>query len=153
MTGLIYGLDSILHTWELVRAMVERAMARTQGEFTAQDLLNRILHCKAQLWLITKDQLIQGVCITEVIDYPQKAILRIIILAGSDMTAWQEELCDKLVSFARLHNLQALEAYGRAGFIKQLRSLKFRPVYVALVRELDQPGPERKALEGVLTNE
>ena len=50
----------------------------------SDDFLEPLTHGDMQLWIATEDKNLHSVMITQIIPYPQKQVLRVISLAGSD---------------------------------------------------------------------
>lgn len=89
-----------------------------------------------QVWTIAPRRCLMAVAVTEIVDYPLVSALRIVLLAGHGMDAWQQDLLERLESFAVLHGASRLEAYGRKGFIRALKPLGFELAYYAVMKEI-----------------
>ncbi len=141
--GLIGRAEAFLNLWQKAIPFIEKALYHSNAELTTQDVLSKILNDTMQLWIIkpSEREEVLGVAVTEVLDYPQISRLRVVLLGGTNMPEWQEELCEKLMAYAKYLGLSGIEAYGRPGLFTNLKKLGFRPVYVAFLRDVEKSEP------------
>ena len=91
----------------------------TQGEFEADDYLESLTHGDMQLWIATEDNNMHSAMVTQIVPYPQKQILRVILIAGSDFKRLYE-FNDMVESFAIKTGCSGMELWGRKGWKKLL---------------------------------
>jgi hypothetical protein len=72
-----------------------------------------------QLWIVTEEGSLHSAMITQVIVYPQKKILRVISMAGSEFEKLRQ-FNDMVESFAIKTGCTGLELWGRKGWKKLL---------------------------------
>ncbi len=124
--------------WPQVKGLIEEAVSRSKGEVSADDVLRLLMEEKFQLWLVASVEPwhLYAAAITEVVDYPRFAAIRVVALAGEDMERWKELLDARLQVFARLHGAKYLEAVGRKGFERKLKDLGYEAAYVVYYKEV-----------------
>ena len=72
-----------------------------------------------QLLICTEDKQMHSVMVTQIVPYPQKKILRVISIAGSDFKRLYE-FNDMVESFAIRVGCSSMELWGRKGWKKLL---------------------------------
>ncbi len=148
--GAFYKYEDIVAVWPQVSCFLADALKKAQGEFTVEDLFRKVVHCKAYLWAISDGEGFVGAGMTEIVDYPQKATVRILALGGTRLEEWLDEALAAVEAYAKSQNIFTLEASVRIGLVKKLRAKGFRPVYVTVNKNLDNPGARRSALEALI---
>lgn len=114
-----------------IQPFVESALEGSDGKFTVYDIFLCLIHKEMQLWVITEqenDQL-QAVIITQVITYPAKKVLLILIVAGVKFDEWSHTL-PHFKLFAKDHACDAIEFYGRPGWEPKVKPLGFKKIDV-----------------------
>ena len=81
----IAQIDTI---WERALPEVERAVARADGLFDADDIYWGLQDGAMQLWIVFKGQDIAAVCITEIVQFPGRKIVRAFALSGYGLAEW-----------------------------------------------------------------
>jgi hypothetical protein len=121
--------EEIEKIWPLVKGHVQKALERNHEGRT---LMNQE-HVKElcvkglkQLWVISDDQEnVKGVCISEIVKYPNYNVGIVNIATGNDLPLW----VDKIKDFEQwaFHNCgcKKIEVYGRPGWKKMLEPLGF----------------------------
>ena len=104
---------------EDVAPLIEKVKEHTEGEFEADDYLEPLTHGDMQLWIATEDNNMHSAMITQIVTYPQKQILRVISIAGSDFKKLYE-FNDMVESFAIRTGCSGMELWGRRGWKKLL---------------------------------
>lgn len=126
--------------WTYVSGFVKAALDRSKGEITPAGVRECIKKGSMQMWLVVEVQsevrFLAG-CVTQVIDYEQFSVLRVVILGGSEVDKWGEALFGVLKAFAHEQGLKYIEAVGRRGLWKRLSKLGFEPTYVTYHLEVN----------------
>jgi hypothetical protein len=76
--------EDIAYIWEQVAPLLERVKEHSEGELETDDFLEPLTHGDMQLWIATEDQKMHSAMVTQIVPYPQKQVLRVISIAGSD---------------------------------------------------------------------
>lgn len=134
----IQGIPSPLvdHFWKQCEPFIKRALDHNCGEVVPDDIRRLCRDRAAQLWIVTEQDKIVGVCTTEVVNYPQKRHCRIFTLAGSGRD-WFQDLDIIVCAWARAQGCQAVEAHVRKGFVPILVNFGGKHKYSTVVKELE----------------
>ena len=111
--------EDIAYIWEDVSPLIEMARKHSEGELETDDFLEPLTHGDMQLWIATEDNNMHSAMVTQIVPYPQKKILRVILIAGSDFKKLYE-FNDMIESFAIKTGCSAMELWGRKGWKKML---------------------------------
>ena len=117
MKAQIVAPEDIAYIWEEVAPLLDKVQEHTEGEVESEDFLEPLTHGDMQLWIATEDKNLHSVMITQIIPYPQKQVLRVISLAGSDFKKLSQFQA-MLESFAIRTGCTSLELWGRRGWRK-----------------------------------
>ena len=119
MKAQIVAPEDVAYIWEEVAPLLDKVQEHTEGEVESDDFLEPLTHGDMQLWIATEDKNLHSVMITQIIPYPQKQVLRVISLAGSDFKKLNQFQA-MLESFAIKTGCTSLELWGRKGWKKLL---------------------------------
>ena len=119
MKAQIVQPEDIAYIWEEVSPLIEMARKHSEGELETDDFLEPLTHGDMQLWIATEDNNMHSAMVTQIVPYPQKQILRVILIAGSDFKRLYE-FNDMIESFAIRTGCSAMELWGRKGWKKML---------------------------------
>ena len=111
--------EDIAYIWEEVAPLLNRVKEHSEGEAEPDDFLEPLTHGHMQLWIATEDKQMHSAMITQIIVYPQKKVLRVISIAGSDFKRLYE-FNDMVESFAIKTGCSGMELWGRRGWKKLL---------------------------------
>jgi hypothetical protein len=139
MSLYISGIPSerINEVWEECEPYIEMGNGKSRDEMSVMDIYERLSEARMQLWLIFNDKKeIVSVLTTEIIEYPQKTMCRIVTLGGKDLDIWVEEWLDTIEAWALEKGCVAMETVCRKGFIKKLERFGYENAYTVLVKEL-----------------
>ena len=112
--------------WERCKHYIHDALEYAGGSHTIQDVAVAIAEGKAQFFPLSRSAIV-----TEIVDYPQKAMCRI-WLAGGDL----EELLEAevaLSAWAKTQGCDGMEIIGRRGWSRKLEN--YRQSAVVLMRD------------------
>jgi len=125
--------EDIAYIWEDVSPLIEMARKHSEGELETDDFLEPLTHGDMQLWIATEDNNMHSAMVTQIVPYPQKQILRVILIAGSDFKRLYE-FNDMIESFAIRTGCSAMELWGRKGWKKMLPDWESN--YIVYTKEL-----------------
>ena len=129
--------DRINEVWEECEPYIAMGNGKSRDEMSVMDIYERLSQARMQLWLIFNDNKeIISVLTTEIIEYPQKTMCRIVTLGGKDLDIWVEEWLDTIEAWALEKGCVAMETVCRKGFIKKLEKFGYENAYTVLVKEL-----------------
>jgi len=115
----IVAPEDVAYIWERVAPLLDEAQEHTEGEVESDDFLESLTHGDMQLWIATEGNELHSIMITQIITYPQKKVLRIISIAGSDFKRLYQ-FNEMVESFAIKTGCTSLELWGRKGWKKLL---------------------------------
>jgi hypothetical protein len=133
-THLLHPED-VPYLWEQVEPLLERIAPHTEGELEADDYIHPISQGHMQLWVATENGKVHSAMVTQIVPYPQKKVLRIISIAGSEFDRLYTYK-DMVESFALNCGCTALEMWGRKGWKKLLPDWK--DSYVVFTKDLKE---------------
>ncbi len=114
--------DHINEVWDEVRPLLEPAVQVTNGRYTTYDVYVALNQHTMHLWIAADDaRTIQGVEVTQIIDYPSKRVLSSLFTGGLRVREWRDPLMQILIRWARDNGCEAIEGCGRAGWVKMLQ--------------------------------
>ena len=111
--------EDVAYIWEEVAPLLDRVKEHTEGALETDDFLEPLTHGDMQLWISTDGGVMHSAMITQIVIYPQKKVLRIISLAGSDFKKLYY-FKDMVESFAIKTGCSSLELWGRKGWKRLL---------------------------------
>lgn len=116
--------------WTTALPFIEKALARSPGDYTPEDVFGQIRIRFAQLWPGKK-----SAAVTRLHDYDGKKVLRIWLAAG-DMSELVNQMLPASEEWALSQGLDAIEVEGRKGWTRVLAPLGFKEVDGVLTKEL-----------------
>ena len=134
--AVIRGESYIEMLAPLVMQYAQRALDHARGELTVDQVLYGVASGKYQLWLVAKVDGLLGQAVTELVQYPNVLVLRVVLLSGKEMPSWQTLLDEELSAFARREGATRMEAVGRRGLSRTLAPLGFKESYTVMTKEL-----------------
>ena len=114
--------NEIPNIWHEVKPLVDKALARADGEQLSSDVLLKLLDRTMLLFAGIEANEIASVCIAEILVYPQKRLQHIANSAtknGRDFELWNETF-GVVEDFGRENGCTSVSAWVRKGFVKKL---------------------------------
>ena len=127
--------EDIPYIWDQVEPLLARVTPHTEGELETDDYIEPLNNGEMQLWIASEDSKVHSAMITQIVPYPQKKVLRIISLAGSEFSRVYQHL-DMVESFALRTGCTALEMWGRKGWKKLLP--EWKDSYIVFTKDLKE---------------
>ena len=128
--------DDVERHWEHMLQFLRPAIERSNGRWSANDVLNEIESGRLQAWALIDGPLLYGVGVTEIHQYPGCRVLTCLWLGGVEAHKWLDVL-DKTVSeWAIGEGCTRMEIVGRKGWERLGARLGFAPSYVFFEKEL-----------------
>ncbi len=113
--------DAVDAVWPDVMDYVKRAVDRTDGEYTAENVL---FFCKTgtmQLLIIHEDWDVYGVAISQEVHYPGRKVLECFAMGGREMNLWIKQFLDMLKLGAKNIGADYCKAFCRPGLAKVVK--------------------------------
>ena len=119
MKAHIVQPEDIAYIWDQVAPLLDRVREHTEGELETDDYLGELSDGNMQLWIATENNGLHSIMVTQIAVYPQKKVLKIISMAGSEFSRLYE-FNDMVESFAIKTGCSGMELWGRKGWKKLL---------------------------------
>jgi len=116
--------------------LIKRALRYSVAGFKVEDIKQACKEQDMQLWVSTSDGVVNGICITQILTYPRKKNLLILLLAGKDFKEWQDEGNERMVDYAKANNCRGIEFHGRKGWGNLLKDNNYKEQHVVFYKEI-----------------
>lgn len=113
---------------EQCRPWIEDALEYSGGTHTFEDVYDRILDGKLQLWPAER-----GCAVTEIVVYPKKKVLHV-FLAGGEMDQIID-MIDSAVAWSKTQGCTSMTIAGRHGWKRVLEKHGYKAVMTVLEKE------------------
>ena len=132
--------EQIDDVWSDCEKYIELGNNKSQEEMSVQDIYENCKDKDMQLWIVfNEDKDIEAVLTTQVIDYPQKRVCRIVTLGGLNMDDWTDMVLATLEEWAEEQACHSMETVCRKGFIKKLKGFGYEHTYTCLLYTSPSP--------------
>ena len=126
--------EDVACIWDDVAPMLANVTQHSEGEMQPDDYLEPLTHGEMQLWVVVDGGSLHTVMVTQIIPYPQKKVLRVIAIAGSEFKELHSRFNDMIESFAIQYGCSSMELWGRKGWKKLLPD--WDDSYIVFTKEL-----------------
>lgn len=139
MTYFIRGVNAeqVPMFWKHGEAFIKRALDHANGELTHEDIRTACERRDMQLWMIATKDAVVGALSTEIVQYPQKRMVRVVTVAGKGFEEWAGEMNKILDEWGRAQGCKGIEAYVRSGFVKKLAHYGYVKKYEMVSKEIN----------------
>jgi len=124
--------------WHFGLPYVKRALDHANGEMSHEDLRVMCINRDAQLWMCKKEDKIIGAGTTEIVNYPQMRVCRILTLAGTEFDNWMYLANNIIELWAIEQDCEAIEAFVRKGFVPKLQKIGFKHAYSVMHKRIKE---------------
>ncbi len=136
MKATIVEPEDVPYIWDNVAPLLSKVIQHSEGELGTDDYLSNLISGSMQLWIVTEDKKIILSMVTQIIQFPQKKVLRTIALAGERFKEVHSQFSDMLASYALKNECSSLELWGRKGWKKMLPDWK--DTYIVYTKDLKE---------------
>jgi hypothetical protein len=129
-------VDMIDGVWVKVQPWIIKALEFGNGEFEIGDIYASLIDRDMQLWIVYErpgKHIVLSV-VTQVIEYPQKKVCRVVALGGESHLLWEERLVI-IEDWAIEQGCRSLEAFVRSGLAKKMKNLGYNNIYTVVSKE------------------
>lgn len=127
--------DDVDQYWFLVEHKLGNAIEYSNRKYSLTSVYDAIKQGTMCLWLVKITYDILAVCVTEIVDYPDKRVCLIMFVGGEDFKAYQH-LTDEIKHYAKTMKCKGIEFYGRHGWLKKVAKLGFKHLHSVFGMEL-----------------
>jgi len=110
--------DKVERIWTKVVPQIAKACLSSRGRYQSSDIKKFLLARKCQLWVAAEGKEILAVCVTEIVNYPRKKYVRVMILTGEQKEKWLMEYKNGIEGWAREVGCDGVESLARKGWSK-----------------------------------
>lgn len=127
--------QAVPNVWSVVSPMLQRAINKSQKDYSLEDILYHLGQRNMQLWVwLEKDQ-IEACCISQIIEYPQRKVCQLPFVAGRMMRRWIA--CeDEISKWAKSQGCTQLEGFCRDGWLRVLSPRNWFKVWITMRKEI-----------------
>ena len=126
-------------TWPLIERWVMDALAEGKADIAPQTVRAHLERGSMQLWLAWDGKKAQGCCITEFANSVRGKCCNLVVVAGLNFRKWRR-LIETIKTWARENGCVRLEAGGREGWQRSVKSDGWRKVRTIIEMRLDGDG-------------
>jgi len=112
------------------RPWIEDALEYSGGTHTFEDVAERILDGRLQLWPADR-----GCAVTELVVYPKKKVLHV-FLAGGEMDQIVD-MIESAIAWGKTQGCTSMTIAGRHGWKRVLEKHGYKPVMTVLEKEFE----------------
>jgi hypothetical protein len=107
--------------WPIAGRMIEKSQRRVAKNVSMDDVLAELHNNRARLWMVQVGEDVKGAVVVTQKNYPQRSVLYIEHVGGSDVGKWAGEAIEMMTRAAKSAGLNAIEADGRRGWAKYMK--------------------------------
>lgn len=128
--------------WKYVEDLLEKPVELNLGEFTLEDIKDRLLKDDMQLWIAAStSEKILAAGVSEVVVYPREKRVRIVLIGAREnrLDEWIDtcfEPSSPFFNWCKDIGAKRVESTGRDGWTKVLRDYGFKKYYTVLTRDV-----------------
>ena len=119
--------EKVRELWKKVRDHLEEAIKVSNGRWTSEYVLAALVLDEQKLWVaIDEDGEIDGVAVSQISRYPERVLLTIHYLSGTNFDDWYKQLLDTFARYAKDTGCSGIECIARFGFWKWFQNDGFK---------------------------
>jgi len=130
--------------WKYVEDLLEKPVELNLGEFTLEDIKDRLLKNDMQLWIAAStSEKIVAAGVSEIVTYPREKRVRIVLIGAREnrLDEWIDTCFEPDSPFflwCKNIGAKRVESTGRDGWTKVLRDYGFKKYYTVLTKDVDK---------------
>lgn len=134
--GSFHGVPAheVVTIWPEVAPLIQKAIDRSQGEMTVEDVAKFIAERDMQLWVAEKNGRVSAAFVTSIANHPRLRVLRIVLCGGEGLGEWRDAAQAQFEKFAKANGCRQLDIIGRRGWGRALEG--WQEAYVVFRRDI-----------------
>lgn len=100
---------------EAIKHLAE-PIALSRGCYEPEDVFGYCQKGDMQLWLVAEDEAVLAACVTEIVNYPRKRVVRAVFCGGREMSKWLGLMDSTLEGWSKGWGCTGIELLGRRGW-------------------------------------
>ena len=120
---MLYGIPraEVEPIWEVVGPLLQRAIEKSTGDFSLEDVRKALDERDMQLWIWAVDRVIYSAAVTQILTFPQRKVCAVPFVGGTRLADWLD--CNELIGdWARDQGCAQMEGYVRDGWLRKLKN-------------------------------
>lgn len=127
----------IMANWEAIEQKLARVLPYETGEYSLSDIRDGLEEGDYILWAeIDEDENFRSLAVINMLFFPRKKILNIMIVVSDDMKYGQGSFLRKMEAFARENECHAVRLGGRKGWVRELKKYGYNEPYHIVEKEI-----------------
>lgn len=122
--------------WPHVAPLLQKALDKGQGDYSLEDIKDRLTARKYQLWVWHVDNKIITAAVTCIAELPQTNICCLLLIGGKGLKLWKDDGAKIIEAWARDKGCSALEGYDTRSWLRILMQHGWKKVWVTIRKEL-----------------
>ena len=111
--------ERVREAWRQARPHLQDAIDLSHGRWTSDYVLAALVLNEQQLWVVLDPKgNVDGAITSQVARYPEKTMLSIHFLGGTNWDDWYQYLLDTMTRYAKDSGCDGIECVARLGFWK-----------------------------------
>lgn len=123
--------------WKEVRPLLQRAVVHNKGELIVDDVIDLVWQGKMFVAVLEEDEKILLVVAAEVIYFPKRKVMNLVLVGGTGTTILREQFHERLLQMAKTLEVQAIRCYCRDSVMRLLQRLDLKITKAYNVLELE----------------
>ena len=115
--------DQVDKCWSIVSPILQRGIARNNGDYELSDVYHGLMRRDMQLWAWITDNNIRAACITQILHMHHKRVCLMLLVAGTGLKDFAKTQ-DIIADWARGQGCSQMECNGRDGWLRVLKNWK-----------------------------
>ena len=116
--------------WPQIKEYLHGAAEYTFGRYTVDDIKKGLYDKPQHLWIAFEDAEMFGAVVTEIYEYPRMKALVMHFTGGKELPKWKAPMLKLLQKFAKDHQCDIIESYGRRGWGKVFENDGFKEKFM-----------------------
>ena len=121
--------------WDVVAPMLQKAINKSQKDYSVDDIFNFLMSDDMQLWAWLEDKKIIACCISQIVNYPQRKVCQLPYIAGSGLRRFLEAE-EIIIKWAKMNDCTQLEGCARDGWLRIMQPRNWFKVWVTIRKDI-----------------
>ena len=120
------------------KKFIDKAMPYNSGEMSTEDVFKGVYKGDYSLWAcLDSNGSLQSVMVFNVISFPQKRALNIMVVVSDNMELNRDEFMKAAEIFAKQNDCSSIYLHGREGWGRVLEPYGYKQPYIVLEKKLN----------------
>jgi hypothetical protein len=130
--------ENVVFMWPIVKSMLARAIAHSNGELEIDDILKRSIDGEILIVTISQEEeVVAAIAIEQRTFNSGKRILNLTLVGGNEMVNWMDKFSEIANNLAKDYKCDEIYIVGRPGWTRTLKRLGFETVHTVVSRKVE----------------